>query len=123
MSTVRIPPDGAALRFKAQQENLNAEKQKLVEKVRDPKSKIKVMNAIKSLKEHDGWKIVEMWYTNKWSFRNIMNEFRGGKEEEYKNMMIQRETLEILEEQLNAWIRAGEKAQQDLTEEEKQSKH
>ena len=123
MAVVRIPPDGAALRFKAQQENLNAEKQKLVEKVRDPKSKIKVMNAIKSLKEHDGWKIVEMWYTNKWSFRNIMNEFRGGKEEEYKNMMIQRETLEILEEQLNAWIRAGEKAQQDLTEEEKQSKH
>ena len=123
MAVVRIPPDGAAKRFKASQENLVAEKQQLMERTSNPRDKIKIADAIKSLKEHDGWKVIQMWYTTKWSFKSIMDAFRAGKEDEYKNMMIQRELLEMIESQMDTWIDAGQKARDLLAEQEKASKH
>jgi hypothetical protein len=46
----------------------------------------------------------------------------NGKEEIYKDMMIQRETLTMVEEILNSWIKNGENAQNELAKEEKVSK-
>ena len=122
MGTVRIPPDGAARRFKASQENLMAEKRTLMEATgTNPRDKIKVADAMKALRDSDGWKMLEMWYTTKWSFRNIMAVYRGGKEDEYKTMMIQRELLEMIENQMDTWIEAGQRAREQLADEEKQS--
>ena len=88
-------------------------------KHKDYRRKIELGNHAKSLKEHPGWKALEMWYTTKWSFQNIMNEFRNGTPEKYKDMMIQRETLTMVEEILNTWIKAGDTAQEELAQEEK----
>ena len=124
MTIVSLPPDGATKRFKASQENAIAQQQVLTEGAKDSRKKIEIANAIKSLKEHGGWKIIELWYTTKWSFRNIMNEFRNNKDAEaYKQMMVQRETIEMLEERMNRWIQEGEQAVKQLELEEKSKSH
>jgi len=123
MAVIKIPPDGAAKRFKASQENLMAEKQTMMHSSgSNPRDKIKVADAMKSLREHDGWKMLEMWYTTKWSFRNIMHTYRNGGEEEYKTMMIQRELFEYIEDQMDTWIKAGQDARKLLDEQEKATK-
>ena len=123
MAVIKIPPDGAAKRFKASQENLMAEKKTLIESTGgNPRDKIKVADAMKTLRESDGWKMLEMWYTSKWSFRNIMQTYRGGKQEEYNAMMIQRELLEMIEDQMDIWIDAGQKAREQLAEQERAGK-
>ena len=117
--TVLIKPDGAAKRFAAAKENVMASKEEMVVRTKNLRAKIDLSNHAKSLKEHPGWKALEVWYSTKWSFQNIMNEFRNGKPEVYKDMMIQRETLTMVEEILNTWIRNGEAAQSELAEEER----
>ena len=124
MTVVKLPPDGAARRFQAQQENLMAEKRTLMEKGEgNPRDKIRVADAMKSLREHDGWKMLEMWYTTRWSFRNIMQVYRGGDEKQSNTMMIQRELFELIEDTMSQWIEAGDKARIKLAEAEKVSKH
>jgi len=118
MSVVQIPPDGAKKRFVAGQENAMATKQEMVVRTKDNRRKIDLGNHAKSLKEHPGWKALEVWYTTKWSFQNIMNEFRNGKPEVYKDMMVQRETITMIEEILNLWIKNGEQAQEELAKED-----
>ena len=119
MSVVQIPPDGAKKRFTASQENTMATKEQMVVRGKDLRRKIDLGNHARSLKEHPGWKALEMWYTTKWDFKNIMNEFRNGKPEVYKDMMVQRETLTMIEEILNTWINNGDTAQKELAEEER----
>ena len=118
-NVVRIPPDGAKKRFDASNENRMASKDQMVVRGKDLRKKIDLGTSAKSLREHPGWKALEMWYTTKWSFANIMNEFRNGDEAKYKDMMIQRETLTMVEEILNSWIKAGDQAQSELSEEER----
>jgi len=124
MAVIKIPPDGAAKRFKASQENLMAEKKVMLESSgNNPRDKIKVADAMKALRETDGWKMLEMWYTTRWSFRNIMQVYRGGNDKEYSAMMIQRELLEMIEDQMDTWIESGAKAREQLAEQERASKH
>ena len=120
--TVLIKPDGAAKRFAAAKENVMASKEEMVVRSKNLRAKIDLGNHAKSLKEHPGWKALEVWYSTKWSFQNIMNEFRNGKPEVYKDMMIQRETLTMVEEILNTWAKAGDQAQEELAAEERSSK-
>ena len=121
MAVIKIPPDGAAKRFKASQQNLMAEKKTLMETSgSNPRDKIKVADAMRTLRDTDGWKMIEMWYTSKWSFRNIMQIYRGGNEKEYSAMMIQRELIEMIEDQMDSWIEAGQKARDQLAEQDRE---
>jgi hypothetical protein len=52
MTVVKIPPDGAAKRHRASQENAIAHKDQLVIRGRNLKTKINLANSIRSLKEH-----------------------------------------------------------------------
>ena len=96
-----------------------ATKEQMVIRSKNLRSKIDLGNHAKSLKEHPGWKALEVWYTTKWDFKNIMNAYRNGKPQEHETMMVQRETLTMIEEILNTWIRNGDTAQHELAEEER----
>ena len=117
--TVLIKPDGAAKRFAAAKENVMASKEEMVVRSKNLRAKIELANITKSLKEHPGWKALEVWYTNKWSFKNIMNVFRSGDEKAHRDMMTQREALTMIEDILETWIRNGDTAQHELAEEER----
>ena len=117
--TVLIKPDGAAKRFAAAKENVIATKEQMVIRSKNLRVKIDLANNIKSLKEHPGWKALEIWYTNKWSFPNIMNVFRGGDEQAHRDMMVQREAFTMMETIMDTWIKNGDTAQNELAEEDR----
>jgi hypothetical protein len=95
----------------------------LVVRGTDLRKKIEIANCLKALWEHPGWKLVTAFYTKKWDFTAIMNEFRHGKDpESYKHMMIQREALSIIEDWMRNRVHDGEAAQAELGELEKQHK-
>ena len=121
MSDVVIAPDGAKKRFLASQENIAAQKQEMVVRGKDLRKKIKKAEDIKSLKEHIGWKMIQEWYTGKWAYELIMNAFRN-EPEKCKEMMYQREALTMMENQIEAWVNAGEQARKELIEEEERNK-
>ena len=56
--TVVIPADGAKKRFTAAKENELANKQQMVARGKDLRGKIDKATALKSLREHPGWKIM-----------------------------------------------------------------
>lgn len=118
--TVVIPSDGAKKRFNASKENELARKQQMVAKGKDLRKKIDMGEVIKALKEHPGWKLIEVWYTGKWSYDRIMDARRTNREK-CDEMMLQREALTLMEQRINQWIKEGDQARAELNEQEREN--
>lgn len=92
-----LPQDSTAVKLAAAKENAAAQKQVAVPSydVKELRAKIERGNAVEAMTKSPGFGALNLWVTDKWSFKMLMASFKDDKADMERKMM-QREGIQLM---------------------------